>query len=436
MKKRYLALILSAVLMTGTAAMNMTVSAEETAAETTEAADGTTEETGKTTDAAADEAADDEPGFFASLGEKADKFLDNMFSEDGKIAELFSEDGPLGELTGEGSLLEEFLSKIADKSSQLYQYFLNFIDYFTGEDGIFNEENAMRTLRNLGVVDENDNLNTEGFSQILKQLFSGSEETGELDPATIDAIFYSDGLMDKLETFILDRTKDNFEESDVSFMLPMLAGIKEVSDNTLAVFGDYWVYNYNNEDGKLTFASGGEFPGLITAVYDENGGLEITDYQPVGDGAAYWPDIEKFCAATGITTDYYTAATSEDARALSLNITLLEYMETHPEVTAVEIDGKFLNKEELAEATFAISDDELEETAQEIDEAAADLTDAVNKALDEAAEAVSGISDAVDEALGEAADAVNEASDAVDEALSEASDAVDEAADAADKATA
>ena len=386
MNKKCLAVMMSAVLMAGTAGMSMPAFAAESEAEQESSGLlGSLLGSGALSDLFSEDGelgkllsdsnlsgllsengdlaglvAEDGPlaGVFSEDGPIAgllaeDGPLAGALSEDGPVAQLFSEGGALSGLLGDASSAGDFLSQLADEGSELRGSFDGLISAFTDENGEFDEEKTTALLNSLGVLDENNNLNLEEIGTLIEGL-AGSMVTDEteadydFDDMDLGPLFeYSEQIQAAAEKYVLEANADSFEETDLNFFVPMLVEAKEEDDGTIKVLGDFWQFNYNIDNDTLVESSGGSMPALLTMEKAEDGSLSVTEGRAAQDGEGNWADIESFCEEVGTTTDQYLSCTDETSREISFDSLILDYIEQHPEITKVEVSGEVLTSEEL-----------------------------------------------------------------------------------------
>ena len=61
-------------------------------------------------------------------------------------------------------------------------------------------------------------------------------------------------------------------------------GVDERNADDILVWGDYWVFNYNQVGDTLKTVSGGSHPGLMHIRQTDNG-FEVTGFDAVADGS-------------------------------------------------------------------------------------------------------------------------------------------------------
>ena len=386
MNRKFMAVMMSAVLMAGTAGTTMPVFASESEAEQEDSGflgsllgggglSSLFSEDGELGKLLSDSelgglfseggelsglVAEDGPlaGIFAEDGPVANIFaedgpLANALSEDGPVAQLFAEDGALAGLFGDASSAGDLLNQLADEGSELRSSFDGLVSAFTDENGNFDEGKADALLNSLGILDENNNLNLEEVGSLIEGL-AGTALTDETeaeipsdDEEESVLIRYYDAITAAAESYVLEANADSFDAADLNFFVPMITNAIEAEDGTIKVVGDFWQLNYNVDNDTLVEASGGSMPALLTMEKAEDGSLTVTEGRVAQDGEGNWADIESFCEEIGTTTDEYLAATNENNRELSLDSMILEYIGDHPEITRIEKNGSILSADDL-----------------------------------------------------------------------------------------
>lgn len=99
-------------------------------------------------------------------------------------------------------------------------------------------------------------------------------------------------------------------------------------DDTVKVYGNFWVMSYHREGNLLMCEGGGENPGVITLQAEEDGSYSVQDFDRVGDGTRYTEDIDRICAGHPFLKAQYYGSTDvrqEPLRGVRLE-TLAEYV--------------------------------------------------------------------------------------------------------------
>ena len=75
-----------------------------------------------------------------------------------------------------------------------------------------------------------------------------------------------------------------------------IVAVDERNSEDILVWGDFWVFNYNQVGDTLKCVSGGSHPGLMHIRQTEKG-FEVTAFDQVEDGSRYLPTAKKIFGA-------------------------------------------------------------------------------------------------------------------------------------------
>ena len=94
----------------------------------------------------------------------------------------------------------------------------------------------------------------------------------------------------------------------------------------ILVWGDYWVFNYNQVGDTLKCVSGGSHPGLMHLQQTDKG-FEVKAFDQVGDGSSYLPTAKKIF---GDKFDAFQAINSDEKKREQLRADVLtNYVKAH-----------------------------------------------------------------------------------------------------------
>ena len=95
-----------------------------------------------------------------------------------------------------------------------------------------------------------------------------------------------------IERYIIDEFGKKYTEAE--HCVPMLntIAIDESSADDILVWGDFWVFNYDQAGDTLKCVSGGSHPGLMHLRHTENG-YEVTAFDRVEDGSGFLPSAKR-----------------------------------------------------------------------------------------------------------------------------------------------
>ena len=83
------------------------------------------------------------------------------------------------------------------------------------------------------------------------------------------------------------------DDGAVSIPAPVILKTEQTDDTHMTVYGNFWIFNYKEQDGVLVCISGGEHPGVMELVKDGEA-WKATSLEEAGDGAEYSKDIVRF----------------------------------------------------------------------------------------------------------------------------------------------
>ncbi|MBQ6497011.1 MAG: hypothetical protein IJI74_07570 [Firmicutes bacterium] len=145
-----------------------------------------------------------------------------------------------------------------------------------------------------------------------------SEETEEsTEAATEETTVESEGAIygytgtDPAELaiyqYMTDNVSQNYPVADASIPVVTIINRDESNPEDVLITGDYWIYNYNVDGDTLLCASGGDHPGCMHLIENEDGTYSVTAFDVVKDGSEYdssaqeifGEDYETFVAVNG-----------------------------------------------------------------------------------------------------------------------------------------
>lgn len=87
-----------------------------------------------------------------------------------------------------------------------------------------------------------------------------------------------------VDDYLVNEIGKNYEPTEVTIPYAFVVSIDESNPDDILVWGDFWVFNYNQSGDTLKTASGGSYPGLMHVKKTDNG-FEVFDFDVVEDGA-------------------------------------------------------------------------------------------------------------------------------------------------------
>lgn len=87
-----------------------------------------------------------------------------------------------------------------------------------------------------------------------------------------------------VEDYLVNVIGKNYAEAEYCIPCPMIISTDDGNKDDVLVWGDFWVFNYNQSGDTLKTVSGGNHPGLMHLKKTGNG-FEVTSFDAVEDGA-------------------------------------------------------------------------------------------------------------------------------------------------------
>ena len=95
-----------------------------------------------------------------------------------------------------------------------------------------------------------------------------------------------------IEDYLVNVIGKNYGEAEYCIPCPIVICTDDGNKDDILVWGDFWVFNYNQSGDTLKTVSGGDHPGLVHLKKTDNG-FEITSFDAVEDGAGNMESAKK-----------------------------------------------------------------------------------------------------------------------------------------------
>ena len=87
-----------------------------------------------------------------------------------------------------------------------------------------------------------------------------------------------------VEDYLVNVIGKNYAEAEHCIPCPIIISTDDGNKDNVLVWGDFWVFNYDQSGDTLKTVSGGDHPGLMHLKKTENG-FVVTNFEAVEDGA-------------------------------------------------------------------------------------------------------------------------------------------------------
>lgn len=92
--------------------------------------------------------------------------------------------------------------------------------------------------------------------------------------------------------YLVNVIGKNYVEGELCIPSPFVISADYGNPEDVKVWGDFWVFNYNQSGDTLKTVSGGSHPGLMHLRTTDNG-YEVTKFEAVEDGSEYLPSAKR-----------------------------------------------------------------------------------------------------------------------------------------------
>ncbi len=129
-----------------------------------------------------------------------------------------------------------------------------------------------------------------------------------------------------IDRYLADVFGKQYAEGEHCVPMHNIVAVDERNVADILVWGDYWVFNYNQEGDTLKCVSGGSHPGLMHLQQTDKG-FEVTAFDQVEDGSSFLPTAQKIF---GDKYEAFQAINSDDKKREKLRADVLSaYVKKH-----------------------------------------------------------------------------------------------------------
>ena len=129
-----------------------------------------------------------------------------------------------------------------------------------------------------------------------------------------------------IDRYLADVFGKQYAEGEHCVPMHNIVAVDERNVADILVWGDYWVFNYNQEGDTLKCVSGGSHPGLMHLQQTDKG-FEVTAFDQVEDGSSFLPTAQKIF---GDKYEAFQAINSDDKKREKLRADVLAgYVKQH-----------------------------------------------------------------------------------------------------------
>lgn len=132
-----------------------------------------------------------------------------------------------------------------------------------------------------------------------------------------------------IDRYLVDEIGKQYAKGEHCVPFHHIVAVDERNADDILIWGDFWVFNYNQVGDTLKCVSGGSHPGLMQVAQTENG-FEVKAFEQVEDGSNFLPTAKKIF---GDKYDAFQAINSD---------------EKNREILRAEVLGNYVKKQGLS----------------------------------------------------------------------------------------
>ena len=129
-----------------------------------------------------------------------------------------------------------------------------------------------------------------------------------------------------IDRYLVDEIGKQYAKGEHCVPFHHIVAVDERNADDILIWGDFWVFNYNQVGDTLKCVSGGSHPGLMHVAQTENG-FKVTAFEQVEDGSNFLPSAKKIF---GDKYDAFQAINSDEKNREILRAEVLgNYVKNH-----------------------------------------------------------------------------------------------------------
>ena len=114
-----------------------------------------------------------------------------------------------------------------------------------------------------------------------------------------------------ISMYLTDSVAGRYAPGEVSIPCIQVVAFDDSNPDSVLVWGNYCVFNYNVVGDTLKMVSGGAHPGMMTVRHFAGTGYVVTGFDQVADGSEYLPSAKRIF---GDKFDAFQAISSDDVK--------------------------------------------------------------------------------------------------------------------------
>lgn len=130
------------------------------------------------------------------------------------------------------------------------------------------------------------------------------------DTVAVDTTQGVDPAIQAIEKYLVDSIGSQYAQGEMCIPVITMTCADGMRNDSLSMWGDYWVFNYKVVDDTLKTVSGGNHSGKMLLLKDDNGEFHVASFEQVEDGAGNLASAKRIF---GEYFDAYQAVQGDEA---------------------------------------------------------------------------------------------------------------------------
>lgn len=152
-----------------------------------------------------------------------------------------------------------------------------------------------------------------------------AETKNDVQPDSI-VVHEGNSYLYAIDRYLTNEIGKDYAEGEFCVPFHIIVAVDESNAEDILVWGDYWVFNYNQEGDTLKTVSGGNHPGRMH-VRQTDAGFEVTGFDRVADGS---DNLKSAKQIFGEKFDAFQAIQSDEQKREQLRAEVLaDYVKSH-----------------------------------------------------------------------------------------------------------
>ena len=147
------------------------------------------------------------------------------------------------------------------------------------------------------------------------------------DTVAIEAANRIDPILKAIEAYLVDSIGSSYAQGEMCIPVIGMTCSDGVENDSVNMWGDFWVFNYKVVGDTLKTVSGGNHAGKMLLLKNDNGEFQVMSFEQVEDGSG---NLESAQRIFGEYYEAYHAANSdENYREKARADFIADYVKTH-----------------------------------------------------------------------------------------------------------